>query len=145
MEIHALHVVVTEQDLNELVRKHAPPDLTVEDVRIRLSPEGVHVSGVYPFFINVKFETVWQLTVQSGKAVARLATFKAMGVPGNIFKSAIMKMIEDIARKEPWVSVVGDQVQADPDQACAKFAVAGKTHLRSIIVQSGILVVEAGY
>lgn len=145
MEIHALHVLFTEQDLNELVRKHLPKELSVEDVRVQLTPEGVHVTGVYPFFINVKFETVWQPSVQAGKAVVRLARFKAMGVPGNIFKSAIMKLVEDIARKEPWVTVTADQVVVDPDQACLRYAVAARTHLRSIVVQAGVLVIEAGF
>ena len=145
MEIHALHVLVTESDLNEIVRKHAPNDLGVEDVRVQLTPEGVHVTGVYPFFINVKFETVWQPGVQAGKVTARLARFKAMGVPGNIFKSAIMKLVEDVARKEPWLTVAGDTVTADPDAACAKFAAPARTHLRSVVVQAGLLVVEAGF
>lgn len=145
MEVHALHVVFTESDLNALLRKRLPPDLSVEDVRVQLSPEGVHVTGVYPFFINVKFETVWQPTVQDGKAVARLSRFKAMGVPGNVFKSAIMKLVEEAAKKEAWVRVVDDQIVADLDQACAKFAVQAKTRLRAIVVRAGQLIVEAGF
>jgi len=145
MEIHSLHLLLTEQDLNDLAKKHMPKDLPVEDVRLRLSPEGIHVSGVYPFFINVSFETVWHLSADQGKAIAKLTKFRAMGVPGNIFKSAIMKMVDDIAKREPWVHVNGDQLVADPDQACAQYAIAGKTHLKSIIVQTGLMVVEAGY
>ncbi len=145
MEIHSLHVLVTEQDLNELAKKHLPKDMPVEEVRLRLSPEGVHVSGVYPFFINVKFETIWHLSAEQGRAVAQLTKFRAMGVPGNIFKSAIMKMVEDVAKKEPWIRIAGDQLILDPDQACAHYAVPAKTHLKSIIVQTGLLVIEAGY
>src|SRR5579864_5342126 len=110
MEIHSLHILLTEQDLNDLAKKHMPRDLPVEDMRLRLSAEGVHVSGTYPFFINVKFETVWHLSASQGKAVAQLTKFRAMGVPGNIFKSAIMKMVQDIAKHEPWVHVDGDQL-----------------------------------
>ena len=145
MEIHSLHVLLTEQDLNDLAKKYAPKDLPVEDVRLRLSPEGIHVTGVYPFFINVKFETIWHISAEQGKVVAQLTKFRAMGVPGNIFKSAIMKMIDDVAKKEPWLRVAGDQLIADPDQACARYAVSAKTHLKSIIVQTGLLVIEAGY
>jgi hypothetical protein len=145
MEIHSLHVLVTEQDLNELAKKYMPKDLPVDDVRLRLSPEGMHVSGVYPFFINVKFETIWHLGVEQGKAMAQLTKFRAMGVPGNIFKSAIMKMVEDVARKEPWMRVAGDQLFVDLDQFCAQYAVAAKTHLKSIIVQTGLVVIEAGF
>jgi hypothetical protein len=91
MEIHSLHILLTEQDLNDLAKKHMPKDLPVDDVRL------------------------------------------------------IMKMVDDIARREPWVHVNGDQLIADPDQACAQYAVAGKTHLKSIIVQTGLMVIEAGY
>src|SRR5713101_8203288 len=132
MEIHSLHILLTEQDLNDLAKKHTPKNLPVEDMRLRLSPEGVHLTGVYPFFINVSFETVWHLSAEQGKAVAKLTKFRAMGVPGNIVK------------REPWVHVDGDQLVADLDQACAQYAVAGKTHLKSIIVQRGLLVIEAG-
>ena len=128
MEIHSLHVLLTEQDLNELARKHLPKDLPVDDVRLRLSPEGVHVGGIYPFFINVKFETIWHISADQGKAVAQLTKFRAMGVPGNIFKSAIMKMVEDVAKKEPWVHISGDQVIIDPDR--------GKVRRRALVVQA---------
>ena len=32
MEIHSLHILLTEQDLNDLAKKHAPKDLPVEGV-----------------------------------------------------------------------------------------------------------------
>ena len=145
MEIHSLHVLLTEQDLNDLAKQHMLKDIPVEEMRLRLSPEGVHVSGIYPFFINVRFETIWHLSADQGKAVAQLTKFRAMGVPGNIFKSAIMKMVEDLAKKESWIKVAGDQLIADPDQALAKYAVTAKTHLKSIIVQTGLMVIEAGF
>src|SRR3954447_26776962 len=113
MEIHSLHVLLTEQDLNELAQKHVPQDAPVDDLRVRLSPEGVHVTGTYPFFINVKFETIWQVKAAEGKLVAQLTKFRAMGVPGNIFKSAIMKVIEDMAKSHTWVRVAGDLLIAD--------------------------------
>jgi len=144
MEIQALRVLVTEQDLNELIRRYAPPDQPVEDLQVRLSTEGIHITGQYPFFISVKFETVWEVGVVNGLAAVRLAKFKAMGVPGNIFKSAIMKVIEDAARKESWVRVSGDQVLADLEVACAKYAVPAKLRLKAITARPGELVVEAG-
>src|SRR4051794_5879562 len=113
MEIQALRMLVTEPDLNDLVRRYLPPDQPLEDVHVRLEGDGIHITGQYPFFINVKFETVWEVGVVDGLAFARLAHFKAMGVPGNIFKSAILKVIEEAARKESWIRIVGEQVRAD--------------------------------
>ena len=145
MEIHSLHVLITEQDLNELAKQHMPKDMPVEDMRLRLSPEGVHVTGVYPFFISVKFETIWHLSAEQGKAIAQLTKFRAMGVPGNIFKSAVVKIVEDIARQENWIRIVGDRFLADLELGCSKYAVLAHLHLKSITVKPGSLMLEAGH
>ena len=100
MELHALRLSLTEQDLNDLLRKYLPKDVEVEDLRVKLSTQGIHVTGIYPFFIPVHFETIWEVGVETGHATARLASFKAMGVPGNIFKSAVVKIVEDIAKQK---------------------------------------------
>jgi hypothetical protein len=144
MEIQALRMSITEQDLNELVRRYMPPDQPVENVQVRLISEGIEISGTYPFFISVKFETTWELGVVNGLAAVKLAKFKAMGVPGNIFKSAIMKVIEDAAKKETWIKVSGDQVLADVEVACSKYAVPARLRLKAITVQTGEVVIEAG-
>jgi hypothetical protein len=144
MEIQKLRLSVTEQDLNELVRRYLPKDQPVEDVQVRLTPEGVLITGKYPFFLTVKFELLWEVGVSGGLAMARLANFKAMGVPGAIFKSAIMKAIEDAAKKESWIRIAGDQVLADLEAASAKYAVAAKLRLKAISVTPGELIVEAG-
>src|SRR5438105_10667026 len=105
MEIYALKVSLSEQDLNDLLKKHLPADQPIEDLAVRVSPKGLIISGVYPLFIHVHFETQWELGLDKGQVTARLAHFKAMGVPGNIFKSAIVKMIEDVAGAEEWVRI----------------------------------------
>jgi hypothetical protein len=82
MELHALRLSLSEQDLNDLLRKYMPKNVDVEDLRVRLDDHCVHVSGIYPFFFPVRFETIWEIGVDNGHASARLASFKAMGVPG---------------------------------------------------------------
>ena len=81
MHIQTLKLLVTEQDLNDLVARHLPDDQPLENLTIRLGPEGVTVAGEYPLFVRVAFETLWELGTQGGKAVARLASLKAMGLP----------------------------------------------------------------
>ena len=144
MELHALQVSLTEQDANELIRRYMPPDAPVDDVRVRLMPEGITVTGQYPFFITVKFETVWEIGVRGGLVWARLARFKAMGVPGNIFKSAIMKLIQDAAKREDWVRITGDEVVADAERGYAKYAVPIRLNLKAITLLPGQLLVQAG-
>src|SRR5215210_7957719 len=109
MELHALKLSLTEQDLNDLLRKYLPKDPDIDDLRIKFSAEGIHVTGIYPFFFPVRFETIWEVGVKTGHATARLASFKAMGVPGNIFKSAVVKIVETLARQENWIRIVGDR------------------------------------
>src|SRR2546425_10656187 len=98
MKIHALKLSLSEQDLNDLIRRYMPADHPIEDLAARIGPKGLTITGVYPLFINVHFETLWNIGVEQGQITARLEHFKAMGVPGNIFKSAIVKMFEDLAR-----------------------------------------------
>jgi hypothetical protein len=145
MELHALRLSLTEQDLNELLRKYLPKDVEVEDVRVRLADRLIHINGIYPFFIPVRFETVWEVGIESGHVSARLASFKAMGVPGNIFKSAVVKIVEDIARQEQWIRIVGDRFLADLELGCSKYAVLAHLHLKSIDVKAGVLMLEAGH
>jgi hypothetical protein len=144
MEIQALRMSITEQDLNDLLTRYLPPDKPLEEVRVRLDTQGIHISGQYPFFITVKFATIWEVGVVNGLAAARLLRFKAMGVPGNIFKSAIMKVIEDAARQQSWIRIAGDQVLADLEVACAKYAVPARLRLKAVTVQPGELIIEAG-
>ena len=145
MELHALRLSLTEQDLNDLLRKYMPKNIEIEDLRVRLAEKSIHVGGIYPFFIPVRFETVWEVGVENGHASARLASFKAMGVPGNIFKSAVVKIVEDIARQEHWIRIVGDRFLADLELGCSKYAVLAHLHLKSIDVHPGQLLLEAGH
>jgi hypothetical protein len=145
MELHALRLSLTEHDLNELLRKHLPPDTEVQELRVRLSEQGIHITGIYPFFIAVRFETLWELGVEQAQVSLRLASLKAMGVPGNIFKSAVMKIFEDLGRTEHWIRVAGDRVFADLEQAMIKHAVPARLHLKTISVQPGFIMLEGGH
>lgn len=145
MELHSLKLSLTEQDLNELLRKYMPKNVDVEDLRVKFNDGRIHVTGVYPFFIPVRFETIWEISVDNGHASARLASFKAMGVPGNIFKSSVVKIVEDLAKQEGWIRIVGDRFLADLELGCSKYAVLAHLHLKAITVRPGTLLLEAGH
>src|SRR5262249_52913881 len=132
----------TEQDLNELVARHLPPDQPVEDVRLRVAPEGVYVSGVYPLFVNVAFETLWELGVRGGRATARLAGFKALGLPAMVFKSMVMKVIEDAAQTEDWLQVEDSTVLADVERLLRN-RVPVRANLTAVRCDAGRLVIES--
>ena len=143
MEIQALKIVITSEDVNALVKKHWPDDHPVEEVAIKLTPEGIVVKGVYPLFIDVSFETRWALGVQAGKVSARLTNLRALGIPGNIFKSAILKLIGDAARAKDWLEIDDDTILVDVDRVLQKNGLPARTNLTRIVCEEGKIVVEA--
>lgn len=144
MEIHALRISLAESDVNALARNKLPKDAPVEKLEVQFAPEGVTVKGVYPLFVNVNFEAQWELGVKDGRLSARLISLRAMGMPGNIFKSALMKVIADAAKKNEGVSVEDDIVLVDLDKMLAREGISAGTHLKSVACQTGQIVIEAG-
>ena len=144
MEIEQLRLIVSEQDLSLLARKHLLKNASVEDLEIHILPEGVRIKGVYSMIVPVSFEVLWKPAIESGKATARLESFRAMGMPANVLKSLIMNVIEDAVEKEPWLQVKDDVIQADVDGLLRKRGFDARTHLQSIQCEVGNLIIEAG-
>jgi hypothetical protein len=144
MEIQRLQVAVTEQDLHDLAQKHLPKEVAVEDLEIRLQPEGLRIKGVYHVFMPVSFEALWELGVSQGKPTARLANFRTLGMPANVLKSLIMNVIADAAKKEKWLLVEGDTVRVDVDKMLKEHGLDLATRLTAIRCQAGCLTVEGG-
>jgi hypothetical protein len=142
MDIHALRVSISEQDLNQLAARHMR-DQPVEDISIRVAADGIRIKGVYPLFINVSFETHWELGVQAGKISARLAGIRAFGVPGNVFKSAIMKLVADAAHQHDWLQMERDIILADVERLLLKNGIAVRTNFTAIACQDGLIVIES--
>jgi hypothetical protein len=142
MHIQTLKLLVSEQDVNDLAR-HLPDDQPLENLTIHLAPEGVTVKGEYPLFVRVAFETVWELGVQGGKVVARLADLKAMGLPAVVFKGTVLKAIEEAVQKEPWLSFNDEAITLDVDRLLAERGMPLTTNLSAIRCEAGLLIVEA--
>jgi hypothetical protein len=144
MEIHRLIVSLTDKSLNDLAREHLVEEVAIEDLEIRILPEGVRVKGAYQMFVPVSFEAHWELGVDSGRVTARLTQFRTLGMPANVLKSLIMNVLADAARKEGWLSVQGDTVHADVDGLLRKQGLHARTNLTAIRCQTGVMVFEAG-
>jgi len=144
MEIQRLQVLVTEQDLHDLVREHLPEEAAVEELEIRIQPDGVRVKGIYQVFVPVSFEALWELGVQQGCPTARLAKFRTMGMPANVLKSLIMNVVADAAKKAKWLQVKGDTIQADVDGLLKEHGLNVLTRLGAIHCQEGRIIVEGG-
>jgi hypothetical protein len=105
----------------------------------------VRIKGVYPVFVPVTFEALWELGVLKGKATAKLISFRTMGMPGNVLKSLIMNVVADAAKKERWLEVQGDWVLADVDGLLKENGLRSLTNLTSIRTEAGLLVIEGGF
>ena len=144
MEVLALELHLTADDLNAVVRKVLPPDSPVEDLQVMLAAGTVGVRGVYPLLVNVSFECWWEADVAQGKVRCRLTQLKAMGMPGMVFKSAVLRALQSAAKREYWLDVRGDEVHIDPEYLLARHLLPGKLNLKALQVNDGSLVLKAG-
>jgi hypothetical protein len=144
MEIQALTLFITEQDLNDLAARHQPDDSPVEDLRFRVTAEGLHISGEYPLFLKVTFETLWELGIRDGHVTARLARLKALGLPITVFKSMLLKLVQEAAGKGDWLHVEDETIIVNLDRWLVKEGVPLRTNLSAIRCQEQSLVVVAG-
>ena len=144
MELLALKLFVTEDDVNRLLAEHLPRDVGVENLRVRLTPDGVHVEGDYPTsFLKVAFETVWALAVAGGRLEARLASIKVAGVPATLLRGVLLKALEDAARR-PGVRVEGESVLVDGEEILKEKGIPLRLNLREVLCSVGSLVLRAG-
>jgi hypothetical protein len=143
MEIQALTLLITEQDLNELLGRYLPADSGLENVQIRIAPEGVHVTGEYPVLVRVGFETLWELEARTGKVHARLVGLKAMGLPAAVFKGAVLKAIEEAVQSEAWLAFDNDTMVVDVDRLLAERGIQAKTNLNAVRCRAQEVIIES--
>ncbi len=144
MELNALELVLTDADLAALIEKHAPADLPIEDLKVTLRPEGVCVQGAYPMLVRVNFECLWTVAIAAGKVRCSIAKLKAMGMPAMVFKSAVLKVLEGVAKDEFWIAIDGEQVVLDPEFLLARYLAPGHLNLKGIALGDGTATVTAG-
>ncbi len=143
VEIQALKLLITEKDLNEMVAQHLPEDPEIRKIRIQLAAEGVYVTGVYQMLFNVPFETLWELAILGGKLSARLAGFKALGLPVTMFKSMLMNVVSDAVGSIEAIEIADDSLQLDVERLLAGEGFSVRTNLTAVRCHAGHLVLEA--
>ena len=144
MDVNALELVVTDADLAALVEKHVPADLSIEDLKVTIRPEGICMQGSYPMLVRVNFECWWTAEVSAGKIRCAISKLKALGMPAMVFKSAIIKVLGDFAKNEFWRAIDGETVVLDPEFLLARDVLPGHLNLKSIALGEGTATVLAG-
>jgi hypothetical protein len=145
MEIHNLKLSISEEEINALAAEFSSADSPVEDLRIRVSPEGVVVLGVYPaMFMKVAFETLWEVKGVGSVVEARLASVKVSNLPAGMLRGVLLKTIRDLLANEPGMRVENESVRIDLSKHTTLERLRLRIHLTSVHCSPGNLVIEAG-
>lgn len=145
MEIHTLKLSVTEEELNALVKELPPGKSAVENLRVRLTPEGILILGDYPsMFMKMAFETLWAVQGVGSVVEAKLASIKVSGLPAGMLRGVLLKTIRDLLAHEPGVRVAEDTIQVDLSQHTAMQRLRLRVNLTSVRCGPDGLVIEAG-
>jgi hypothetical protein len=145
MELLALKLLVTEDDVNRLLAEHLPADVPVRKLAMRLTPDGVRVQGEYPtVFLNVAFDSLWTLAVVGGRIEVRLGELKVSGFPATMLRGVIFKVLCENTGREPGLTVEGETLRIDLEAFLAAKGLPLKTNLQGVACAPGSLVIEAG-
>jgi len=145
MEILALKLSLTEEDVNNLVARHLGSDPSVRELKVRLTPDGVHVAGAYALaFFNVRFDTRWILSLQGREVAAQLADLRVAGAPAGMVRSTLLEMLAANLENEAGLRVAGDAILVDPDVLLTRLGLAARTNLTAVRCEAGRIIVEAG-
>jgi hypothetical protein len=145
MQIHALTLSVTEQELNELVAALPLGKNNIQNLRVRLTSEGIVVLGEYPtMLMKMAFETLWEVQGIGSRVQARLAAVKVAGLPAAMLRAVLLKTLGDLLAREPGVRVVEESIHVDLSKHTAIQKLRLNIHLTAVQCSQGNLLIEAG-
>ena len=144
MEIQSLKLIVTEADANLLLAEFAPKDLDVGNLRIRLTPEGVRVTGdTAALLFKVSFETLWDVSVLDEEVSLKLASLKVAGLPAGKLRGVLFKVLRDVVSGKPGIAVEDERVRIDVNEIFHSREVPLSVRLTAIRCEAGLVVIEA--
>jgi hypothetical protein len=145
MEIHALKLSVTEEELNEIAVELSSSKSAVQNLRLRITPEGIVVRGDYPMMLTkMAFETLWEVKGFGRTVEARLASVKVSGLPAGMLRAVLMKTLRELLAQEPGVRVGEESISIDLSKHRAIEKLRLRIHLTAVRSTPGNLIIEAG-
>jgi hypothetical protein len=145
MDIQTLRLVVREDEINQFLPRVLAADAAVENLRLRVTPEGLVVLGDYPtMMFKMSFETLWEVSAAEGQVQARLASIKVAGLPATLLRGVLLKVIRDATGHQPGIRVVDESVFVDVAQLLQARKVPVSLHLTGLSCGTGQVVLEAG-
>jgi len=146
MDIQALKVFISEQELQDLAVQNQPPETPVKNLTVRVTPDGVRVAGEFPtMMMNMSFESLWKPDVADGKITIHLAHLTAAGFPATMLRPLVLGALKD-AIKEPFIQVLDEAVVVDLHEFVReqKLPVALMFVVQAVRCIDGGVVAEAG-
>ena len=146
MEIQALKLFITDTDVAGLAARHlAGSSESIEDLQVRLTPEGVVLSGKYPTaFFKVAFETVWRISAAGPEVRVKLDAVRVAGLPANLLRGALMKTVRDKVEEEVGVHVEDETVVINLTDAARAQGIELRVNFTAVRLSIGTAVIEAG-
>jgi hypothetical protein len=145
MDIHSLRLSITEEEINALATEYSPTDSSIENLRVRLIPEGIVILGEYPtMLMRMAFETLWEVRGTVSVVEAKLATIKVSGLPARMLRGVLLKTIRDMTADKPGIRVEEDSIRVDLSQYAAAHKVQLQVNLTGVKCLAGHLVIETG-
>jgi hypothetical protein len=139
MEIVSLRLLLTEQDLNNLIIRFLKPPPKIRDLHVRIARSGLALAGTYETFLPIPFETIWRLFVSDGKIVARLSAVNAVRIPLHFLKPYILQALRSNSSQ---LDVNDESVVFDVGRLVSDCPVPIKTNLTAVYLDSQCLVLE---
>lgn len=143
MEIQALKLTLSEDDINRLASQAPLDGAPIRDVSVSISPEGVAVRGKYQAWVSVAFDTLWQTSVQGGKIRAQLADVKVVGMPAALIKGLLMDMVGEMLDLGGGITTEGEVLWIDLDLVLTQRGFPARTNLTAVHCAAGLLTIEA--
>jgi hypothetical protein len=145
MEIQTLRLSIAEEEINALWVEFGPEDPPVENVRVRLTPEGIVVLGDYPMMLmRMAFQTLWEVKGYGSMIEARLASVQVSGLPASMLRGVLLKTLRDTIAQQPGVRVEEESILFDLSQHPALQKLRLKINLTGVHCVPEELVLEAG-
>jgi hypothetical protein len=143
IEIQALKLRISEQALDRVIPQILAQNPQLRELRLRLTPDGAVVSGVYHMVVNVAFSAVWALSVQGGQLAARLGELKVSGLGGGMLKPALLSALGGAVKKEDGMRLDGETLMVDIDRVLGRHGLDLRSNLAAIQCGDGYVLVEA--
>jgi len=143
MEIQALKLVLVEAEINRLAARAQRKGVPVRDLSVRLTAEGIQVTGKYHAFVSMAFETLWHVSVQAGKVRAFLADIKVVGFGAGRMKGMLTESLCAAVDAEGVLEADGDALIFDLDRLLTLQGFPAKTNLTAIRCDATRIVIEA--